>query len=205
MRRRPILLLLTAAAALTTASKGFASSATHPPASSSVDALASTVMSKLVAENFRGALEGMHEPASWDVARAAMDRQKMSEHLAALSKEFGRISAPRVDASVSFYEFQIAGADVPYWQSLPNFGFDSRLVYRVKFSKVGPGVVALGFTRASGSWELRSVSLGLDRARPQSKEAALRIGRTFLTRFDPKMSKDALDKALAVLLAQEPN
>jgi hypothetical protein len=84
----------------------------------------------------------------WVLARASADRHKVAEDLGPLLKEFGKISAPRVAGNVVFYELQVAGADVPYWQSLPNRGIDSRMIYGVNFSGAGPGIVALEFTKA---------------------------------------------------------
>ncbi len=161
-------------------------------------------MAKLIAGDPVAAVARIHEPRHWDVPHASADRRKVSEDLGVLLKEFGKISAPRVAGVVTFYELQVAGADAPYWQSLPNAGIDSRITYRASFSRVGSGIVALAFTRASGSWELRSVSLGLDRSRPESKEAMVRIGRIFLGAIAPQMSKDEVESALAQIVGQQP-
>jgi hypothetical protein len=160
-------------------------------------------MTKLIAGDPAGAVARIHEPNAWDAAKASADRDKVAENLGVLLKEFGKISAPSLTSNVAFYELQVAGADVPYWQSLRNRGIDSRLIYRVNFSSVGPGIVALEFTRASGSWELRSVSLGLDRSLPKSKEAMLRIGRAFLGTVAPGMSKAQIENALPQIIGQQ--
>jgi len=188
-----------------TAGGGIASSASNPTAYP-VESLASEVMAKLTAGDRVAAVARIHEPSAWDMAHAAADRDKVVEHLGVLLKEFGRISAPHLAhlaGTVAFYELQVAGGDVPYWQSLPNYGIDSRLTYRVNFSRVGPGVVVLAFTRASGFWELRSVSLGLDQSRPESKEAMVRIGRVFLGAVAPGMSKAQIENALVQILGQK--
>jgi hypothetical protein len=171
----------------------------------SVEALASKVMAKLIAGDPVAVVARIHEPRTWDVPHASADRHKVSEDLGVLLREFGKISGPRAADNVTFYELQVAGADVPYWQALPNVGIDSRLTYRANFSKVGPGIVALAFTKASGFWELRSVSLGLDRSRSESKEAIVRIGRIFLGVIAPQMSKDEVERALAQIVGQQPS
>jgi hypothetical protein len=197
MNHRRLLLPLTIVAVIVLTIPGVAS----PTTVDDVEPLASGVMANLTAGNPRGAIARIHEPRAWDGPRAADDRQKASEHFATLLKEFGKISAPRLAGAVAFYELQVAGADVPYWQSLPNFGIDSTVTYLVKFSRVGPGIVALRFTRASASLELRSISLGLDRSRPESKEAMMRIGRIFLR---GRMPNQEIESALARILGQEP-
>lgn len=201
MHRRRLLASLAIAAVI--AGEGITLSASQPTANP-VESLASKVMAKLIAGDTATAVARIHEPRAWDVTRASADRHKVSEDLGVLVREFGKISAPRVAGPVTFYELQVAGADVPYWQSLPNAGIDSRMIYRVNFSKVGPGIVALAFTKASGSWELRSVSLGLDSSRPESKGAMVRIGRTFLGVVAPRMSKDEIESALAQIVALQP-
>ena len=200
MPQRLIVLSLSIAAAM--AGGGIALSAS-PRAVAPVESLASMVMAKLIAGDTVAAVARIHEPSAWDMAHAAADRDKVVEHLGVLLKEFGKISAPRLAGTLAYYELQVAGADVPYWQSLPNRGIDSQLTYRVNFSKVGPGIVALAFTRASGSWELRSVSLGLDRSRPESKEAMVRIGRVFLGAVAPGMSKAQIENALAQIVGEQ--
>ena len=200
MPQRLIVLSLSIAAAM--AGGGIALSAS-PRAVAPVESLASMVMAKLIAGDTVAAVARIHEPSAWDMAHAAADRDKVVEHLGVLLKEFGKISAPRLAGTLAYYELQVAGADVPYWQSLPNRGIDSQLTYRVNFSKVGPGIVALAFTWASGAWELRSVSLGLDRSRPESKEAMVRIGRVFLGAVAPGMSKAQIENALAQIVGEQ--
>ena len=182
-------------------------SVTTPPAATDdeVGTLATTIMSKLVAGDHAAAIARIHEPPAWDKARVAEDRRAVTEDFAALLKDFGKISSPRVASSITFYELQLAGGDVDYWQSLPNHGVDARVSYNVDFSKAGPGVVAISFTRVSGDWHLRSISLGLERSRPDSKETMMKIGRVFLGRADPKMSRDQIDAALEeTFSAEEP-
>jgi hypothetical protein len=201
MHRRRVFLSLSIAAVI---AGGGGALPTSQATADSVESLASKVMGKLVAGDAIATVARIHEPRAWDVARASSDRHKVSEDLGVLLKEFGKISAPRVAGAVTFYELQVAGADVPYWRSLPNAGIDSRITYRANFSRVGPGIVALAFTRASGYWELRSVSLGLDRNSPESKEAMMRIGRVFLGAIAPRMSKDEVESALAQIVGQQP-
>jgi hypothetical protein len=167
-----------------------------------VESIASKVMAKLMAGDPAAAVARIHEPRAWEPARASADRRKVSEDLRVLLNEFGRISAPRVASDVTYFELQVAGADVPYWQALPNSGIDLRTTYRASFSKVGPGIVALTFTRVSGSWELRSISLGLDRSRPESKEAMVRIGRVFLRAVFPGRSHEEIESTLARIVGQ---
>ena len=200
MHKRTLMISLSIAAL--TAGGGTVFSASRPKVDP-VEYLASQVMTKLIAGDAVGAVARIHEPSAWDAAHASADRQKVAEDLDVLLKEFGRISAPSLARNVAFYELQVAGADLPYWQSLQNRGIDSRLIYRVNFTSVGPGILALEFTRASGSWELRSVSLGLDRSLPRSKEAMVRIGRIFLTTAAPGMSKAQIENALAQIVGQQ--
>jgi hypothetical protein len=202
MRRRGLLLVLTIAAVPAMGARSAAAAAHATDAE--VDALASAVMAKLTAGKPGAAVARIHEPRAWDGQRAADDRQKVSAHLATLLKEFGKISGARPAGAVAFYEIQNTGADVPYWQSLPRLGIDSSVVYAVKFSNVGPGIVSLTFTRVSGSWELRSVALGLDRSRPESKATMMRIGRIFLESLGLGMSKQEIDMALANMLGLQP-
>ena len=199
MHQRRIVIFLSIAAVI--AGGGIALSASQPTGDP-VESLVSKVIAKLLVGDAVGAVARIHEPSAWDGARVSADRQQVSEHLGVLLKEFGKISAPRLAGTVAFYELQVAGADLPYWQSLPNRGIDSRLTYRVNFSRVGPGIVAFEFTRASGAPELRSVSLGLDVTFPESKESMMRIGRTFLRAAAPGMSKDQIENALAQIVGR---
>src|SRR5664279_1082357 len=118
------------------AAGGTALSASHPKANP-VASLASQVMTKLIAGDPVGAIARIHEPSTWDAAKASADRNGAAEGLGMLLREFGKISAPSLAGDVAFYELQVAGADEPYWQSLQNRGIDSRLIYRVNFSNVG--------------------------------------------------------------------
>lgn len=173
-------------------------SGTMPSVNSRND-IAQRVMSKLIAGDIQAAVGQIHEPATYDREHADEDRRSLSEDLAFLLQRFGNVSTPRLAQSlVEFYLIEIAGGDVPYWQSLPDFGYDARATYLVNFSKVGPGVVVIDLTRASGSWELRSIGLGLERSRPHSREIMLRIGKSFFSQ-QYSMLKDEIERILEAM------
>lgn len=160
-------------------------------------ALASGVIAQLVAGEAAEVAGRLHEPAKWDPARVARERQELGGGLAVLMNEFGRISSPTLSDVGKYYEIEIAGGDAAYWRSLPNAGIDSKLTYRVRFAKAGPGILVLGFTRTSGVWELASIALGLEPSGPHAKEQMARIGRTFLRFMIPSLDPDGLEKALS--------
>jgi hypothetical protein len=98
---------------------------------------------------------------------------------------------------IVFYKLSIAGADIPYWKSLPNFGIDHALAYHVQFEHVGPGVLAFTLIRAKTGWAVRSIDFGLLLDAPQARETMVRIGRGFLRRvsqFDEATSTRLLDE-----------
>jgi hypothetical protein len=163
--------------------------------------LASVVIGQLIAVNASQVAGRLHEPATWDPARVEKDRREIGRGLAVLIKGFGRISAPKPNDVSKYYEIEVAGGDVPYWQSLPNGGLDAKLIYRVTFAKADPGVLVLGFTRASGRLELASVAFGLEPSRPHPKEQMARIGRKFLRVMMPSLDHDGLEEALASMFA----
>jgi hypothetical protein len=152
------------------------------------------ILSKLVAGTPAAAIEKLHEPPGWDKARSDSDRREVSDALVAILGDFGTISSPQIVDSVAFYELQLAGGDLPYWQKLPNMGVDSKVTYLVDFSKVGPGVVAISLTHATGAWELRSISLGLEKNGAAARSKMEPLGRAFFARMDPGMPRDKLDE-----------
>jgi len=163
--------------------------------------LASGVIDQLVAGKAAEVAARLHQPAKWDPARVARNRQGLGGGLAVLMNEFGRISSPNLSDWAKYYEIEIAGGNNAYWQSLPNGGMDSTLTYRVHFAKAGPGIVVLGFTRASGVLELATVALGLETSSPHARETISRIGRKFLRFMIPSLDHDELEKALSSMLA----
>ncbi|MCG3113084.1 MAG: hypothetical protein MCM46_14805 [Candidatus Manganitrophus sp. SB1] len=165
--------------------------------SDSASNLAENVISKLVAGDFQEAVAQIHEPATYDGQRAAEDRRSLTNDLDLLFKEFGNPSSPKLAQSiVALHGIEIAGGDVPYWKSLPNRGVASAATYLVNFSKVGPGVIVITLTRVSGMWELRSIALGIEQNRPNSRKNMLHIGRSFFLQQDPSMHNDEIDRVL---------
>lgn len=145
-----------------------------------------------------------HEPPSYEGAKLAQERQGLADVLAYLVGEFGAPTEPRAaDPGIVFYKLSIAGADIPYWQSLPNFGVDQALVYRVHFGKVGPGVLAFAFIRPKGAWELRSIEFGLMPDEPQARDTMVRIGRGFLKRI-PAFDEATITRLLDEMFPQRP-
>ena len=197
MRRRWVIWTVVIAVQLAMARGGVSAGS----ADGTEGALASVVIGQLVAGNAPQVAGRLHEPAKWDPARVAKDRQELGGGLAVLIKEFGRISSPKLSDVAKYYEIKIAGGDVPYWQSLPNAGLDAKLIYRVSFAKAGPGILVLGFTRTSGRLELASIAFGLEPSRPHVKEQMARIGRTFLHFMMPGLDHDGLEEALASMFA----
>jgi hypothetical protein len=123
----------------------------------------------------------LYEPASYGQAELARERRALTEVLTYLGGEFGPPADPRrADPRIVFYKLSIAGADIPYWKSLANFGIDHVLTYQVHFGKVGSGVLAFTFIRTEDGWQVRSIEFGLVPGEPEARDAMLRIGRGFL-------------------------
>jgi hypothetical protein len=161
-------------------------------------ALAQHVMGLLHGGNYAAVADLLYEPPSYGHAQLAQERQALTKVLAYLGGAFGPPTGwQAADVGIVFYKLSIAGADNPYWKSLPSFGIDHALVYRVPFGQVGPGILAFTFIRAKGGWEVRSIEFGLALDAPQARETMVRIGRGFLrqaSRFDEATISRLLDE-----------
>lgn len=160
--------------------------------------LAQRAMSLLQRVDYAAAANLLYEPATYGPEQLARERQQLTELLAYLGGEFGPPTDPRVlDPQTAFYKLSIAGADMPYWKSLPNLGIDHVLVYQVHFARVGSGVLAFTFIRATGRWEVRSMEFGLIPDAPQARTTIVQIGRGLLrriSRFDQTTITRLLDE-----------
>ena len=158
------------------------SAGTEPPA------LAHHLMGLLQRGDYAAVANLLYEPPSYGPAQLAQERQALTTVLAYLGGTFGSPTAGQTaDLGIVFYKLSIAGADIPYWKSLPNFGIDQALAYHVQFGHVGPGILAFTFIRIKGGWEVRSIEFGLLLDAPLARETMVRIGRGFLkqlSRFD---------------------
>jgi len=147
-------------------------------AGSEPPALAKHLMELLRRGDYAAVANVLYEPPSYGLAQ---ERQALTAVLAYLGGAFGSpTDGQAADLGTVFYKLSIAGADIPYWKSLPNFGIDHGLVYHVQFGHVGPGILAFTFIRSKGGWEVRSIEFGLLMDAPQARETMVRIGRGFL-------------------------
>lgn len=173
---------------------GATSNTVSPP---SCEEDAALVISDLVAGRLQDVASRLHEPPNYSAEEAAEDRRSIGSQLQFLLNQFGEVSSPSVTASpVIFYQISLAGGDIAYWQSLPSQGVDAALTYRVKFERVGPGIVQLTLIRSHRAWQLRSIALGLESSAPDSRSTMYRIGRAFLNHMDPRMSVEQVRQAL---------
>jgi hypothetical protein len=167
-------------------------------------ALAQRAMNLLQRGDYAAVANLLYEPPSYKGAKLAQERQGLTEVLAYLGGEFGAPADPRpADPQLVFYKLSIAGADLPYWKSLPNFGIDQALASHVQFGKVGPGVLAFTFIRAKGGWELRSVDFGLVPDAPQARDTMVRIGRGFLKQV-PNLDEATITRLLEEMFPHLP-
>lgn len=90
-----------------------------------------------------------------------------------------------------------------YWSSLPSLGADYAAIYRVSFSKVGPGIMRITLTRANKRWELRSVEVGLETRVPGARESMLRIGRSFLKESQGLRDPADVERALTAMFGPQ--
>jgi hypothetical protein len=169
-----------------------------------VASLASAVLAELSAGAVRRACARIYEPSDWDEKRIADDRTQLSKGIAALMNETGTISATRLVHGAGFFEVQITGADVPYWEALPNRGIAARVTYTAKFAKAGPGIVSFTFTHLSGRWELRSISFGVEPSAPNARETVTRLASVFLKAMIPGITKEQLDQIAAQMVTVVP-
>lgn len=167
-------------------------------------AVAAQVLQLLAAGKYSEVALAMHEPPSYDPARAAEDRRDVGDHLGFLFGEFGTMSAPQLATQpLRFYKVSLSGGDLPYWQSLRNMGVDAQLTYHVSFSKLGPGVLHLTFIRGKGEWQVRSIEPGLEMQAPAARQTMLRIGRASLAKMNPPVDHQALDQMLESMFPPE--
>ena len=179
------------------------SGCTAPTKPREVMSIASSTLADLTTGAVARACSRIYEPSDSAPNRIAEDRKELSDLVEAVMKEVGTISGARIIHKWAIYELQIAGADVPYWQALPNLGIDTRVAYAVNFSKIGPGILLFTFTHLSGTWELRSISFGVETSVPNARETALRIGRVLLMAMNPGLSGEQLDRGAAQMIGQE--
>ena len=167
-------------------------------------AVASPVLQLLTTSKYSEVALGLHEPPSYDPARATEDRRSVGDHLGFLFGELGTMSAPRLSTEpLRFYKVSLAGGDLPYWQSLRNMGIDAELTYHVSYSKLGPGILYLTFIRANSEWQLRSIEPGLEMRTRGARETMLRIGRAFFAKVNPPVDHQALNRMLESMFPPE--
>jgi hypothetical protein len=196
---RLVLFFLVAVSAMTSCTR---EAGPEPPA------LAQHALVLLQRADYAAVANLIYEPPSYGDAKHVQERQALTDALAYLGGEFGAPSDPRpADPRIVFYKHSIAGADISYWKSLPNFGIDQGLGYYVHFGKVGSGVLALTFIRAKKGWALRSVDFGLMPDAPQARDTMVRIGRGFLkrvSRFDEATITQLLEEMFPQPSAAKP-
>ncbi len=170
-----------------------------------VESIASATLADLASGAVKRACSRIYEPPDWNPGRAAEDREQIGRGVEAIMNETGTLSDARVINKWLVYQLEVTGADPQYWLRRPNMGVDSRVTYAVNFSKVGPGVLSLTFTRLSGRWELRSILFGFDTSTPGARDNAIRIGRTFIRTMDPRVSAEQLDQMAAQMIGAAPH
>jgi len=170
----------------------------------SPDALLSDAIGDLVKGHAKLIAARIHEPKAWSTAEADKDRRAITDQLELLLHELGRVSSPTAASPPPFYVLEVAGADLPYWQSLPNRGIARTATYQVKFEKAGPGVIVVALTQASDAWQLRSIAFGIEMNRRGARTTMLRVARRLLTKMRPDLSKAEIDAATEAALGPEP-
>jgi hypothetical protein len=162
-----------------------------------VQVLAASTLADLTSGAVAQACSRIYEPSEWAADRAALDRRQLSQGVEAMLKEAGTLSDVRMIHKWSMYELGITGADPQYWQALPNQGIDARVTYAANFSNLGPGILSFTFTHLSGTWALRSISVGVDSSIADAREKVGRVGRVLFTTMLPGTPVEQLDQILA--------
>ena len=160
-------------------------------------ALSDRVRVLLQRADYAAVADLLHQPPSYGAAELTRERRAATELLTYLFAEFGIPDKMRpAEPQVVFFKISVAGASVPYWNSLPNFGVDATVTYRAQFAKVGPGILNVTFIRRNQEWGLRAVEPGLLVTEPQARDAIVRIGRGALRKMNPGIDDATLTRIL---------
>jgi hypothetical protein len=181
--------------------------ASSPPGVAGPDSpetLLSDTVARIVKGRAKPIAASIYEPKTWSASEAGKDRKEITGQLEFLFRELGRFSSPSAVSPAPIYTLDIAGADIPYWQSVPDRGIARTATYAGRFEKAGDGVVVLTLTQLSGRWELRSVAFGIEMKRRGARETMLRVARRFLAKIRPDMSKADIDAAAEAALGGGP-
>jgi hypothetical protein len=123
--------------------------------------------------------EMMHYPPTYTPEEREKDISSTGDYLDLMAREFGEISALKVQMGVAlFYTIGGTGGNVPYVSSLKPH-HSEQFVYEAKFSKLGNGFIRVTVIQltADSHFEILGVYLGLPTANPRSKPALMKIMR----------------------------
>lgn len=126
----------------------------------------------------------LHYPESESEAERARDRASIQQSLAFLLERFGTPeSAKRVQRPKKFDAIDIGAGGADYWRKQAAGSETEQLVYRARFQKVGPGIIAVSFVRLGESWVVRSVAIGLDSETADAQQRMAALSRDLLAKL----------------------
>ena len=162
--------------------------------------MANRAVDLLCEGDYEAVAELLHYPPSYTPEQLATDKADVRVGLELLAGEVGLCTAPEPqNQPVEFYQVGVSGGDVPYWQSLPNGGLDQSYRYKVRYGKLGDGIVQVTLVEESGKWAVRSVDLGLETAREGAREIMLDLGEKLAAALTPLEPGDFRKRADGVV------
>jgi hypothetical protein len=124
------------------------------------------------------AAELFHYPPSYTGQERKDDVAAVALTLGLMTREFGTPGSPQPHTSYAmWYAVGGGGGDIPYWKDHPHL-LDA--VYRVSFSREGPGFVIFKFIEIGGAIEIASVQYGIPADRAGAMERIREIGEIIL-------------------------
>ena len=105
------------------------------------------------------------------------EKKHMKEWLVFIRKEFGRIESYKNASPVKCYQVIILPQDFKYWKKIP---LEYSLVYKVQFSKLGEGYIAIDYSYIKNIPEIRTIHYGLPLSKSGSKKIIYNIGNKML-------------------------
>jgi hypothetical protein len=125
--------------------------------------------------DFDEAVELFHYPPNFSPKELSKDKKEVKLGLVEMSKLFGTFEKwEKAQGFVVYYQFDICGGDIPYWNKNPQF---IEVRYRTIFSNEGEGFVSFRVVQISKKLELRSVAFGIPINSPKAKERFEKIAK----------------------------
>ena len=137
--------------------------------------ISESIVTLLVQGDVKSVASKLHYPISYTSSERTQGESDVKESLAFLLQRFGSVSRVELHTkAIQFYEIGISGDNLKYWESLSPIQTKD-FVYKVKFSKLGDGVLKVSvFTTASGT-EVRGIFFGLEPSKPNARGIIIEI------------------------------